>query len=654
MVHTACSDSRDSGHSAACWLKQTSFELAGFMSPSLRDLQIANIKRLLSLHSDSTETVENIVWKVLVFDKLGQDVISSVLRVNDLREAGVTVHMQLKADRQPIADVPAVYFLEPTQENVQRISDDLGRGLYDTAYLNFASSIPRALLEDLAGATAANGTAGNILQVYDQHLNFIVTEPDLFSLGQTDVFYTLNAPSVTESVVEAAIEKMVTGLFSVIITLDNIPIIRCPGGNAAEMVARKLDQRLRDYVLNSRQTFSANNSTQYQRPVLVILDRTVDLVSMVSHSWTYQALVHDLCDLKLNRVTLTSAEDNKKKSYDLDTHDFFWANNANTVFPSVAENIQAELDKFTREKAEITRKTGITDIDDLDPSKAGTTIHLHAALKALPEMQARKSTLDMHMTIATAVLKGVQERHIDKFVESEETISRIPKVQLLAAIKDSERKPEDKMRLFLIYFLSVEEIKKIDLQEYETALTEAGCDLLPLTAVKKVRELTRMSIVTAPVVVQQNSAQDQLFRGFSSLKNTLGARMQEAGISENFNSLISGVKNFLPSSSNLTVTRIVESLMNPESSQGYTSQTSMTDDYLYFDPRMRNAQKPARPASFNEAIVFMVGGGNYVEYGNLLDWSDRQKAAGRDKRIVYGASEILSPSQFVEELSRSQ
>lgn len=33
------------------------------------------------------------IWKVLVFDDLGRDVISSVLRVNDLRAWGVTMHM---------------------------------------------------------------------------------------------------------------------------------------------------------------------------------------------------------------------------------------------------------------------------------------------------------------------------------------------------------------------------------------------------------------------------------------------------------------------------------------------------------------------------------------------------------------------------------
>ena len=33
------------------------------------------------------------VWKVLVFDDLGRDIISSVLRVNDLRSKGVTIHL---------------------------------------------------------------------------------------------------------------------------------------------------------------------------------------------------------------------------------------------------------------------------------------------------------------------------------------------------------------------------------------------------------------------------------------------------------------------------------------------------------------------------------------------------------------------------------
>lgn len=78
------------------------------------------------------------------------------------------------------------------------------------------------------------------------------------------------------------------------------------------MVARKLDARLRDHVLSSRTSnlFSSDaggpggGGASFQRPVLIILDRNLDLVPMVSHSWTYQALVNDVLEMKLNRVTV--------------------------------------------------------------------------------------------------------------------------------------------------------------------------------------------------------------------------------------------------------------------------------------------------------------------------------------------------------------
>lgn len=39
------------------------------------------------------------IWKVLVFDNLGRDVISSVLRVKDLRGWGITVHLYVGLSR---------------------------------------------------------------------------------------------------------------------------------------------------------------------------------------------------------------------------------------------------------------------------------------------------------------------------------------------------------------------------------------------------------------------------------------------------------------------------------------------------------------------------------------------------------------------------
>lgn len=181
------------------------------------------------------------IWKVLVFDDLGRDVISSVLRVNDLRGYGVTIHLyvspmsheaalvaepllklcrNINAQRHPIHDVPVLYLLEPTAANLSLISTDLSRSLYADAYINFLSSIPRPLMEDFAAQLAESGTAESVAQMYDQYLNFIVGEPDLFSLGMgKDAYWALNSAKTTDEEIDVLVDRTVSGLFSVVVTM---------------------------------------------------------------------------------------------------------------------------------------------------------------------------------------------------------------------------------------------------------------------------------------------------------------------------------------------------------------------------------------------------------------------------------------------------
>ena len=100
--------------------------------------------------------------------------------------------------------------------------------------------------------------------------------------------------------------------------------------------------------------------------VLLILDRNLDLTSMISHGWTYQALVSDCLHFKLNRVVVPQGPGSEqKRSYDLDSKDYFWARNAPNPFPHVAEDIDAELNKYKQDAAEITRSTGVSNVNDI-------------------------------------------------------------------------------------------------------------------------------------------------------------------------------------------------------------------------------------------------------------------------------------------------
>ncbi|EDM03375.1 sec1 family domain containing 1, isoform CRA_b [Rattus norvegicus] len=280
------------------------------MAASIRERQTVALKRMLNFNVPHVKNSPGEpVWKVLIYDRFGQDIISPLLSVKELRDMGITLHLLLHSDRDPIRDVPAVYFVMPTEENIDRLCQDLRNQLYESYYLNFISAISRSKLEDIANAALA--------------------------------------------------------------------------ANAVTQVAKKLDKKLRENLRDARNSLFTGDPLgtgqfSFQRPLLVLVDRNIDLATPLHHTWTYQALVHDVLDFHLNRVNLeesTGVENSptgarpkrkNKKSYDLTPVDKFWQKHKGSPFPEVAESVQQELESYRAQEDEVKRLKSIMGLEGED------------------------------------------------------------------------------------------------------------------------------------------------------------------------------------------------------------------------------------------------------------------------------------------------
>ncbi|XP_048586451.1 sec1 family domain-containing protein 1 [Nematostella vectensis] len=634
------------------------------MAASVRAKQIEALKRMLNLNKPVGKSVAaEPVWKVLVYDRFGQDIISPLLTVKELRDLGVTLHLLLHTERDPIPEVPAVYFVMPTEENVKRICQDCRNQLYESYYLNFITAISRHRLEELATVALQTNCVNQISKVYDQYLNFISLEDEMFTtrFQERDAisYYALNRPDAKDTDIEMLRDALVDSLFCLLASLGTVPIIRCPKGNAAEIVAEALDKKLRENLRDSRNSLFTTDipsgQISFQRPVLVILDRNMDLCTPLHHTWTYQALAHDVLELHLNRVVVRETppqvnDDHpdahhrhpkqvKVKTYDLHNTDKFWNSHKGSPFPNVAESIEKELNEYKASEEEVKRLKNVMGIDESNEEVMGeifadSTAKLTSAVSSLPELLEKKRLIDMHTNIATALLDHIKARKLDIFFETEEKImskSTLDK-SILEIIQDPDAgTPEDKLRLFIIYYVSGPTMSPAEFDQYASALQACGVQSAALSYIKKWKAFTK--ITTAPLQ-SGGGGQNTYSAMFSRIMNTGSQFVME------------GVKNLVVGNKNLPVTRILDAVMENKSNPE-------VEDFRYFDPKMLrvtdSSSIPRNKTPFQEAIVFMVGGGNFIEYQNLMDYAKRSSGT---KKVFYGASEVLNASQFIKQLSR--
>ena len=464
------------------------------------------------------------------------------------------------SDRQSVPDVPVIYFVEPTAENIHRIVTDYRAGLYSYMHVNFSCAIPTKLLQSFAESVSKlSSSRSEIVKVVDRYCSFVSLSANVYSLNMKSTYLYLNKV-LNDSLIETKLGEIASGVVSMLMTSGcGVPIIRAPppDSSAAGLVAKLVsDQMTGLFNSGSVSAMSTMHSgpvdpLHAQRPLLVILDREIDLSPMVAHAWSYQSLIEDILGMNLNKVATEGG-------WDINTKDQFWKIIAHLPFPEAATAINEKVNEFSK------MRTNCFDSD------GGSS--LMNAMSSMPQITELKKTVDMHTSIATILLNRIKESQFDKFVEFESSSGSNLR-QILADEKISEI---HKIRVLIYSMLKF------------GPSVSAGLDSkwLDHQAVKHVRNLQslKQQLIgsSTPPPVQRSS----LFENIAEKVKTRG---------EEF---VKNVKTLM--NDKCIVRSIVQQLAD---------QQTATESFAYYDPQHAGSVVRVR-GSFRQVLVCMVGGGS--------------------------------------------
>jgi len=428
-------------------------------------------------------------------------IVGRIFHQQTLEDLQVTLFLRITDRRDHVSDAPAVYFVEPTKQNIDIIVRDAEAGIYEFFYLNFTSSISRKNLDYFAQLVAEKELAHRFEKVFDQYCDFISLEPFLYTFDKPNFFLNVKSSTrhTSDQEKKVLLDATVDSLFSLCVTMESLPVI-CYNrqSDACKYVADDLKEKLRA----GRQSLIPFSP---RHPLLLIFDREQDISSALRHSATYQSLVHDVIGIKNNMLNGVKSGDGKKVM--LDWADEFWMKTKGMMFPDVEQEYREMLQKYATVKKEMTsEKAELQDV----AQKVGK----------IGDITRQKDIIDKHNDIFQHhISAALQDRDLPDFYRCEDDLLLGENVKMEDLLEVLEKgTPEDKLRLLIVHYLC-----KGDGEEHAELLDAASryeINFEALNWVKTQRELfNRRS--KGNVMEKDPNLVDATKKYFGNLKNLL-------------------------------------------------------------------------------------------------------------------------------------
>ncbi|KAJ3370303.1 vacuolar sorting protein VPS33/slp1 [Kappamyces sp. JEL0680] len=383
-------------------------------------------------------------WKLLVVDSNSAKLLSTICKSHEILQENVTVIEDMSQKRQPFPNYEAIYFVTPTARTIDKIIADFkqDKPIYLAAHIFFTASLDDSLFDKIK----KSGISKFIKGCKEMNIDFI----------------------------DRRAHAQLTSLLN---TLGDSPFIRFwdPAGNGngiAGKLARMVQQEMKD--LEARDDGFPVKS-DYRKTILIIVDRTFDMMAPLLHEFTYQAMMNDLiCGEKGRPTDLPGGIAHPgyflpNPNYaSLDESDAIWLLIRHWHFAEAVDHILSSFSKFLNENKAASAAVGANNnASGIDALKA-----MKDTLSALPQFQSLKTKYSTHISVCQECKSLFEKRNLDLVAAVQQDMAtgetsdgkaiRNAMLDLIPVLDNKRTTPYDKLRSLMVYIIGMNGLQDME------------------------------------------------------------------------------------------------------------------------------------------------------------------------------------------------
>ncbi|KAJ4827948.1 hypothetical protein Tsubulata_029131 [Turnera subulata] len=342
-------------------------------------------------------------WKVLIMDRLTVKVMSYSCKMADITQEGVSLVEDIYRRRQPLPSMDAIYFIQPTKENViMFLSDMSGKSpLYKKAFVFFSSPVSRELV---AHIKTDSSVLPRIKALKEMNLEYFAIDSQGFITDNERALEELFGDEEDSRKGDACLNVMASRIATVFASLREFPFVRYRAAKSLDvttmtttrdLIPTKLAARVWDRLTQYKQKIE--HFPQTETCDLLILDRSIDQIAPIIHEWTYDAMCHDLLNMEGNKyvheVPSRTGGPPEKKDVLLEEHDPIWLELRHAHIADASERLHEKMTNFISKNKAAKIQHGSRD-GEL------STRDLQQMVQALPQYSEQIDKLSLHVELA--------------------------------------------------------------------------------------------------------------------------------------------------------------------------------------------------------------------------------------------------------------